>query len=82
MWTIRYSIKYFIQGYIESIHRLPKAKIQDLFQSKNIYAVTVRIYSLDLLWKTLSVSCKSKKNIQKLMVQSIVFWESMKEVQS
>ncbi|XP_034575047.1 sugar transporter ERD6-like 16 isoform X2 [Setaria viridis] len=30
-----------IKGYIESIHRLPKAKIQDLFQSKNIYAVTV-----------------------------------------
>ncbi|RCV44701.1 hypothetical protein SETIT_9G395700v2 [Setaria italica] len=32
-----------IKGYIESIHRLPKAKIQDLFQSKNIYAVTVGV---------------------------------------
>jgi hypothetical protein len=59
-----YSLIYFIQGYIESIHRLPKAKIQDLFQSKNIYAVTVRFYSLHLLQKTLSVPCKSKKNLE------------------
>nr|CAB3500731.1 unnamed protein product [Digitaria exilis] len=32
-----------IKGYIESISTLPKARIQDLFQSKNIYAVTVGV---------------------------------------
>ncbi|CAL4939564.1 unnamed protein product [Urochloa decumbens] len=32
-----------IKGYIESIHRLPKARIQDIFQSKNIYAITVGV---------------------------------------
>jgi len=32
-----------IKGYIESNHRLPKARIQDLFQRKNIYAVTVGV---------------------------------------
>ncbi|RLN40663.1 hypothetical protein C2845_PM01G15900 [Panicum miliaceum] len=32
-----------IKGYIESNHRLPKARIQDLFQRKNIYAVTIPI---------------------------------------
>ncbi|PAN49561.1 hypothetical protein PAHAL_9G456100 [Panicum hallii] len=32
-----------IKGYIESNHRLPKARIQDLFQRENIYAVTVGV---------------------------------------
>ncbi|XP_066392805.1 sugar transporter ERD6-like 7 isoform X1 [Miscanthus floridulus] len=32
-----------IKDYIESIRRLPKARIQDLFQSKNMYAVTVGV---------------------------------------
>ncbi|XP_025794393.1 sugar transporter ERD6-like 5 isoform X2 [Panicum hallii] len=40
-----------IKGYIESNHRLPKARIQDLFQRENIYAVTVsepdRLFSPD-----------------------------------
>jgi hypothetical protein len=31
-----------MQEYIESVHSLPTARIQDLFDSKNMYAVIVR----------------------------------------
>jgi hypothetical protein len=47
-----------MQDYIESVHSLPEAGIQDLFHSKNIYAVIVRtktfIKQLRFKWSYLS----------------------------
>jgi hypothetical protein len=34
--------KIVFQEYIESLYSLPKARLRDLFLSKNIYAVIVR----------------------------------------
>jgi hypothetical protein len=34
-----------MQDYIESSRSLPEARIQDLFQRKNMHAITVRISS-------------------------------------
>jgi hypothetical protein len=35
-----------MQDYIESAQSLPKARIQDLFKRKNMYATTLRISSV------------------------------------
>jgi hypothetical protein len=55
-----------MQDYIESVHSLPEAGIQDLFHSKNMYAVIVRtktfIKQLRFKWSYLS---SWKKFIQK-----------------
>ena len=48
-WRRLCSNWYFIQEYIESLRSFPKARLEDLFLSKNIYAVIVRKFSNYLL---------------------------------
>lgn len=50
---------HFLQEYIESLHRFPKARVQDLFLRKNIYAVTVRNH-----FKSSTTSCQNHNRIK------------------